>query len=162
MGVQKSAPSIKTLNFIITSKAFGYNDPIPNTYAYRGANASPELSWSGAPAGTVTYTLILEDADADNFAHWVVYNIPTTMTFMAEGVPKKNLSTSAIMQGTNDMGNIGYDGPDPPKGTHRYFFRFYALDTRLDLPPGAKREQVMQAMKGHILGVTDHMGKYWK
>ncbi len=162
MTAQKGEPTLKTLNFIITSPEFGYGDPIPNTCAYRGANQSPGLSWSGGPQGTVSYALIVEDADADNFAHWVVYNIPTTMTFLSAGVPKKNLATSAITQGTNSFGNIGYDGPDPPKGTHHYYFRFYALDTRLDLPPGASREQLMAAMKGHVLGVTDHMGRYWK
>lgn len=162
MSKQEVGPTLRTLDFIITSPGFGYGDPIPNTYACRGENKSPELLWSGVPEGTVSCALIVEDPDSNNFAHWVVYNIPTTMTMMSEGVPKKNLSTSAIVQGTNSMGNIGYDGPDPPKGTHHYYFRFYALDKKLDLPPGATREKVLEAMKGHILGTADHMGTYWK
>lgn len=162
MSTQRAAARLKTANFLITSPAFGYSDPIPNTFAARGANKSPELLWSGLPAGTVTCTLIMEDPDANNFTHWMVYNIPTTMTRMSEGVPKKNLSTSAFLQGKNSFGNIGYDGPDPPSGTHHYYFRFYALDTKLKLPAGATREQLLKAIKGHILGTTDHMGVYWK
>jgi Raf kinase inhibitor-like YbhB/YbcL family protein len=162
MSRQRAAVTPKTGNFLITSPEFGYGEPIPNTYAFRGSNISPELSWSDTPAGTVAYALIVEDADANDFAHWVVYNIPTTMTFMSAGVPKKNLSTSAILQGKNSNGDIGYDGPDPPSGTHHYYFRLYALDTKLKLPAGATREQVMKAVKGHILGKADHMGVYWR
>ena len=162
MSKQRAAVIPKTGNFLITSPEFGYGDPIPNTYAFNGANVSPELNWSDTPEGTVSYALIVEDKDANNFTHWVVYNIPTTMTFISAGVPKKNLSTSAILQGTNSNGNIGYDGPDPPSGTHHYYFRLYALDTKIKLPAGATREQVLKAMKGHILGTADHMGVYWK
>ena len=155
-------PAKVSQGLMLTSPAFGYGEPIPGLYSYRGGNKSPELTWYGAPEGTKTCAIFVEDTDARNFCHWVVFNIPATMNTMSGGVPKKNLSTSAIVQGRNDFGNTGYDGPDPPSGTHHYYFRLYALDTKLDLSESAGREQVLKAMKGHILASTDHMGTYWK
>ena len=132
-------------------------------YTCDGKDISPELAWSGAPDGTKSFALICDDPDAPvgTWVHWVVYNIPSHATGLPKGVPTIKELPDGTRQGINDFHRIGYGGPCPPRGpAHRYFFKLYALDTKLDLPPGATKEQVLEAMKGHVLGEAQLMGKY--
>ena len=154
---------VKKMN--VTSSAFAEGKPIPKKYAYRGegANVSPPLSWSGAPEGTKSFALLVEDPDAPSprnprpkpWVHWVLYDIPAGVTSLAEG-------QSSGTQGKNDFGEPAYGGPMPPpgSGTHRYFFKVYALDKELKLPAGATRDQVLAAMQGHILAQGELYGTY--
>lgn len=149
-------------DLVINSQAFGYGDPIPNIHAKKGENKSPDLEWTGGPAETESYALIVDDEDK-GFTHWVVYNIPRTTSELPGGMPARSRPGDRYgMQGKNDFGKTGWDGPDPPSGIHHYYFRIYALDTMLDLKGEATREQVTDAMKGHILATAELMGTYWK
>lgn len=152
----------------LESKSFADGENIPDKYTCNGQNLSPELNWSGAPAKTKCFALIVEDPDAAtlNFTHWVVFNIPlladpdTNAFELVEGFPRDEITQKGILQGANDFQKIGYDGPCPPSGSHRYYFKLYALDGFLHLGGGALRSQVEQAMKGHILAQTQIMGLY--
>lgn len=141
----------------LTSSAFNESGSIPSQYTCDGDNISPPLSWQGVPEGTKSLALIVDDPDAPSktWVHWVVYNIPETVHEALEGQsPKKSL------QGTNDFHDMGYGGPCPPSGSHRYFFKLYALGSTLTLAPGATKQQVEQAMEGHILEKTALIGVY--
>lgn len=143
----------------ISSQAFGYNQPIPVKYTCEGANASPPLMFSGLPANTKSLALIVDDPDAPSgtFTHWLLYNMtPNTSSISESGVPSESL------QGSNSAGHAHYDGPCPPSGTHRYIFHLYALDTMLELGPGASRQALESAMHGHILDRTELTGIYEK
>lgn len=151
----------KVAKFILKS-VFENNSTIPRKYTCDGDDLSPPLNWEGSPNGTVSYVLIMDDPDAPIgvFTHWVLYNIPADLTSLPEGVPKGK-ETPYGYQGKNDFGNYGYGGPCPPKGKpHRYFFKLYALNTTLDLPPGAKKSDVERAMKNHVIGETQLVGLY--
>jgi hypothetical protein len=146
----------------ITSTAFNNGDFIPPKYTCDGANISPHLTWEGIPEGTKTLALIVDDPDAPGhtFVHWVVYNIPVHVKELLEGVtPTRNIPEDVLM-GTNDYGHIGYGGPCPPPGTHRYFFKLYALNSPLHLEAGATKDHVLKAMEKHVLGQAELMGKY--
>jgi Raf kinase inhibitor-like YbhB/YbcL family protein len=148
-------------NFTLKS-VFGNNETIPKKYTCDGDDLSPPLSWEGRPEGTVSYVLIVDDPDAPagTFTHWVLYNIPGDLNSLPEGVPQGK-EVKYGYQGRNDFGAYGYGGPCPPRGKpHRYFFKLYALDTKLDLPPGAKRGDVERAMKGHVIGEAQLIGLY--
>jgi hypothetical protein len=149
--------------FELTSSAFAHGETIPVTYTCSDADMSPPLSWSDAPEGTRTFALICEDPDASKgmWSHWVLYNIPANRNSLpANVVPGKKLHWGGD-QGENDSGNARYNGPCPPPGKpHRYFFRMYALDAELGLEPGATREALLEAMKGHMLGQAELMGRY--
>ena len=143
----------------LTSTAFAEGGTIPKEYSGDGADRSPPLRWSGAPAGTKSFALIADDPDAPRgtWVHWVLFNLPPETTELPEGV---KLPSGAI-QGKNDFGNIGYGGPAPPRGKpHRYYFKLYALDSMLNLPEGATKQQTEAATKGHILAEGQLMGKY--
>ncbi len=146
----------------IISSAFQEGDMIPLKYTCDGQDISPPLEWSDIPAGTRTYVLISDDPDAPSgtWVHWVVYNIPAGVTKLDENVKQEKEFPNGMRQGSNDWPKIGYGGPCPPSGTHRYYFKLYALDTVLDIKPGATKAQVMAAMKGHILAEAKLMGKY--
>jgi len=150
----------------LTSDAFMNGQSIPAKYACTGRNVSPALSWNEPPAGTQTFSLIVDDPDAPvgNWVHWVLYNIRGDARSLAEDLPitGKNIDPNAIFVGKNSSGNIRYDGPCPPSGTHRYYFRLYALDTTVNLLPGATKEQVLKEMEGHILAQTELMGTFSK
>ena len=136
----------------LTSTAFKQGMTIPKKYTGDGTDQSPPLHWSEPPSGTKSIALICADPDAPRgtWVHWVLFNVPTTETL-----------GNGTKQGKNDFGNIGYGGPAPPKGKpHRYFFKLYALDVTLDLPPGAIKAQLESAMKGHILAEGQLMGNY--
>jgi Raf kinase inhibitor-like YbhB/YbcL family protein len=149
--------------FTVTSTAFAEGQPIPQPYTGDGKDVSPPLQWSGVPAGTKSLALVCEDPDAPRglWVHWVLYNLPPTATGLPEGVPPQPELTSGARQGKNDWGKIGYGGPAPPRGKpHRYFFKVHALDTLLDLPAGATRAELLQAMQGHVLAEGQLLGTY--
>jgi Raf kinase inhibitor-like YbhB/YbcL family protein len=143
--------------FGLSSNAFGHGDEIPRRHACDGEDVSPALSWSDPPAGTRALALIVEDPDAPvgTFTHWVAWNIEPVTGGLGEG-------ESAPAEGRNDFGTGGWSGPCPPPGhgPHRYFFRLYALDTALNLPPGVNRSDLDAAMAGHILAQGTTMGVY--
>jgi hypothetical protein len=153
----------KATKFEIKSQAFQNNGSIPSRHACDGANLSPALSWTDPPAGTKSYALIMDDPDAPmgTFVHWVLYNLPASARQLPEGVPRTYDLEGGGAQGVNDFPQTGYGGPCPPPGKpHRYFFKLYALDTTLDLPSGARKRDVEQAMKGHVLAESQWMGRY--
>src|ERR671923_2073314 len=124
----------------LTSSAFQAGGAIPTRYTCEGEDISPELSWKEAPRGAKSFVLILHDPDAPRpggFTHWVLYNVPPTLGSIEENVPRQEVVAGLGLQGKNDRGKIGYTGPCPPTGKHRYFFRLFALDKALELPPGA-------------------------
>lgn len=147
----------------ITSDAFQNGEPIPRRHTCDGEDLSPPLRWTGVPEGTQSLVLIADDPDAPagTWVHWVLFNIPPEMEGLPEGVPPTETFDDGRRHGTTDFRRPGYGGPCPPPGRpHRYFFRLYALDSRLDLPPGARRAQVDQAMAGHVLDQGELMGTY--
>lgn len=146
----------------ISSSAFGHEDMIPVQYTCDGRNISPPLQWSGAPEDVQSFALICDDPDAPagTWVHWVMFNIPPTINELPENVPQLEEISSLGKNGINDDGNFGYDGPYPPGGTHRYYFRLYALDAMLNLKSGATKEVLLKAMKGHVLAEARVTGKY--
>jgi Raf kinase inhibitor-like YbhB/YbcL family protein len=138
---------------IIRSPAFKNGERIPPTYTCDGENISPPLSWSGTPRETKTYALIMDDPDAPAgvFTHWVIFDIPAGSSNLQEKIPAGGTLSNGAVQGRNSSGRIGYTGPCPPSGTHRYVFHLYALDTQLSLQPGATKQDLLNAMEGHIL-----------
>ncbi len=137
----------------VTSSAFGRGGAIPARYTCDGPDISPPLTWGPVPDATQSLALIAEDPDAPSgtFAHWVIYNLPPDTRRLPEDVPNRRTLPSGALQGTNGAGSIGYTGPCPPGGTHRYFFEVYALDTELGLGAGATKEEVVGAMEGRVL-----------
>ena len=135
---------------------------IPAKYACDGGDASPPLSWTGVPRTARSLALVVEDPDAPHgtFAHWVLYHLPPGDGSLPESIRPEPTLENGAMQGRNDFGKIGYGGPCPPMGTHRYFFRLYALDTHLQVRQGVTREQLDREMKGHILAEATLMGRY--
>jgi Raf kinase inhibitor-like YbhB/YbcL family protein len=147
----------------LTSAAFHAKAAIPSRYTCDGDDISPELSWSDTPAQTKCFVLILHDPDApraNGFVHWLVYNIPPGVTHAEENVPRQAEVPGLGLQGKNDAGTIGYIGPCPPQGMHRYSFRLYALRKQLDLPPGASYEELESAMSGWIIAEAELIGTY--
>jgi Raf kinase inhibitor-like YbhB/YbcL family protein len=162
-GERSPVPKGDAAHMKITSTAFEHEAMIPSKYTCDGQDISHDLSWTGVPEGAKSLVLINDDPDAPVglWVHWVLYNIPPHSTGLPEGVDKKTPSLpDGSVQGTNSWGRTGYGGPCPPGGTHRYFFKLYALDTVLDLPPGAKKDAVEKAMKGHVLAEAVLMGRY--
>ena len=148
---------------VLTSRSFQSDGSIPRKYTCDGEDISPDLSWEGAPDGTETCTLIVDDPDAPGrtFTHWVVYNIPGTVTGFEEGMSAFEILKTGASQGKNDFGQAGYGGPCPPPGkAHHYHFRLYAIDDILDIPSGLSRNAVLSAMKGHVLDETEIVGLY--
>jgi Raf kinase inhibitor-like YbhB/YbcL family protein len=141
---------------IISSPAFGSDGYIPAKYTCEGENINPPLEVSGAPEEAETLVLIMEDPDVQQgvFDHWIVWNIQPLKMIAENSIPG--------VQGRNSFGSTQYEGPCPPSGTHRYYFKLYALDTTLDLPEGSKKIQLLEAMKGHILAINELIGRYKK
>ena len=150
----------------LTSTAFGSGSMIPEMYTCEDDDISPPLSWTitNAPDGIESFALIVDDPDAPGgtWVHWIIFNIPDTTSSLAEDAsPGGQQLPAGCIEGFNDFGNVEYGGPCPPTGqNHRYFFRLYALDTVLDLQEGATRDQVDQAMAGHILVEDLHYGRF--
>ena len=140
----------------ITSSAFQEGATIPSKFTCDGADASPPLQIADIPSGAKSLALIVDDPDAPSglFTHWMVWNLSPQTSTVAEGRAPKGV------QGTNDFDKSGYGGPCPPSGTHRYYFKIFALDRELDLPSGAKRAQLDAAMKGHVVAQGELMGRY--
>jgi Raf kinase inhibitor-like YbhB/YbcL family protein len=148
--------------FIIKTTAFSEAGSIPKKYTCDGGDLSPGLTWTGIPAGTKSLALIADDPDAPvgTWTHWIIWNIPPEGA-LPEGLSKDENLSNGGRQGKNDFKRIGYAGPCPPAGKpHRYFFRLHALDAKLDVKAGASRNELERAMKGHVLGRTELMGKY--
>ena len=146
----------------LTSTAFQEGQPIPATYTCKGVNISPPLEWSGVPKAAKTIAIIADDPDAPSgtWVHWVLYNLPADNIGLVESLPPTESLKAGGFQGKNDFGKIGYGGPCPPSGTHRYFFKIYALDAELPLKAGATKAEVEKAMAGHVLAQAQLMGTY--
>jgi len=149
------------MTFTLKSPAFAGGGAIPRRYTCDGENVSPALSWSGHPAGTKSFVLIMEDPDAPSgtFTHWVLFDVPAPQHELAEG----HRPGSAGLAGTNDFSQTGYGGPCPPKGhgAHRYYFTLTALDgSTLGLTGGARRSDVEARMGGHVLATATYVGTY--
>jgi Raf kinase inhibitor-like YbhB/YbcL family protein len=146
----------------LTSTAFSEGGMIPAQYTCNGPDVSPPLNWEDVPEETKSLALIADDPDAPvgTWVHWVLYNLPADTHELQEDLPKTKVLPNGAMQGTNDFRKIGYGGPCPPGGTHRYFFKLYALDELVDLNPGARKKDLLDAMKGHILAECQIMGKF--
>jgi len=146
----------------IESSAFPEGGMIPEKYTCDGEDISPPLKWDSAPEGTKSLALISDDPDAPvgTWVHWVIFNLPPDTTELQENITPVETIDNRALQGKNDFGKIGYGGPCPPGGTHRYYFKLYALDTMLTLQPGATKQQLLNAMEGHILAQGQLIGKY--
>lgn len=146
----------------LTSQVFQAGAMIPAKYTCDGQDISPPLSWSDPPIGTQSFALISDDPDAPmgTWVHWVIWNIPVSVRTLGENVPKTASLPDGTMQGTTDFHRVGYGGPCPPSGTHRYYFKLYALDTMLNLPSSTTKKDLERAMQGHILGQAELMGTY--
>lgn len=140
----------------ITSSAFQEGGNIPSKFTCDGGDTTPPLQIAEVPSGAKSLALVVDDPDAPSglFTHWMVWNISPQTSAIAEASAPKGV------HGTNDFGKSGYGGPCPPSGTHRYYFKIFALDRELDLPPGTKRSQLDAAMKGHVVAQGELMGRY--
>lgn len=150
-----------------TSVPFSPSESIPREYTCEGEDVSPALGWTHVPDGTESVALVVDDPDApgQTFTHWVLFNVPADQTRLPRDVDVNTQFSDrdpAPREGVNDFGGVGYGGPCPPPGhgSHRYFFRLYALDTAIDLERGASEEQLIDAMGGHVLDETDVVGTY--
>ncbi len=150
------------MRLALSSPAFAHGQSIPRKYTCDGEDVSPPLSWSGAPPGTKSFALIADDPDAPagTWVHWVLYDIPSQNTGLPEHVHAEAKLADSGVRGSNSWQRLGYGGPCPPGGTHRYFFKLYALDAVLSLPAGSGKTQLLFAMEGHVLAQTDLMGTY--
>ena len=149
--------------FEIRSPAFEENGVIPQKYTCDGEDLSPPLSWVDPPEGTKSFTLVSDDPDAPvgTWVHWVLYEVPEAARQLPEGVSADETLSDGTLQGLTDFRRVGYGGPCPPAGSyHRYYFKLYALDTKLTLPPRATKTKLLEAMKGHVLGEAELMGRY--
>lgn len=152
----------KSMELKITSSAFDEGGMIPKQYTCDGANISPPLRWTSVPLGTKSLALICDDPDAPMgiWVHWIIFNLPTNINELPESIPPQKTLENGAKQGINDFPKIGYAGPCPPSGTHRYYFKLYALDTEIDLDAGATKRELLKAIKGHILAEGQLMGRY--
>jgi Raf kinase inhibitor-like YbhB/YbcL family protein len=150
------------MSFTIKANAFPNGGTIPKKYTCDGPDLSPELSWASAPPRTQSLALIADDPDAPvgTWTHWIIWDIPPGTT-LPEGIAKIETLKDGTRQGKNDFRRIGYGGPCPPPGKpHRYFFKLYALDTKLDVQAGANRNELESALKGHVLSQAELKGRY--
>jgi len=155
------------MEFKLSSKAFKNGEYIPDLYSYTrlGKNISPPLNWENPPEQTKSFAIILEDVDVPLFGifpHWILYNIPSEKNELMEGLPRQKSFSDGTIQGKNFYNQNAYMGPSPPFGTHRYYFKIYALDTKLKQDPKMTRKKLLKAMEGHILGESQLMGLYSK
>jgi hypothetical protein len=154
--IAKGAPTMQ-----VTSTAFKQGETIPASHGYEDKNLSPPLKWSDVPQGVKSLVLICDDPDAPRgtWVHWVLFNIPPD-TREVTSTPGGKVDLPGAVQGRNDFKNLGYGGPAPPSGTHRYFFKLYALDKMLDLKEGATKDDVVKAMKDHVVAQGQLMGTF--
>lgn len=146
----------------VTSTAFAEGEMIPAKYTCTGQDISPPMAWTGVPSGTKSLALIADDPDAPmgTWVHWVLYNIPPTAAGLPEQLPSDEVLEDGSRHGVTDFKRFGYGGPCPPGGTHRYYFKLYALDTPLELSGRVGKQDVLDAMQGHVLAEGQLMGKY--
>jgi Raf kinase inhibitor-like YbhB/YbcL family protein len=151
------------LTLDLTSPDFSSGAVIPKQFTCDGADLSPALQWKAPPSGTLSLVLITDDPDAPvgTWVHWVLFDLPPTLRSLPQNFPKDPQAADNSRQGTNDFAKIGYNGPCPPPGKpHRYFFKLYALNTKLNLKTGATKKDVERAMQGHILARGEYVGRY--
>lgn len=150
-------------SFALKSSAFQAGSDIPAKFSCQGPDISPPLSWADPPSGTQSFALIVDDPDAPagTWVHWVAYDLPANVHGLPENVPKQRDLSAGGQQGVNSFEKVGYGGPCPPPGNpHRYVFKLYALDTRLNLKPGATKEVIEHAMNGHVLATAELAGRF--
>jgi Raf kinase inhibitor-like YbhB/YbcL family protein len=151
-----------TMSFEISSSAFTNKGAIPSKFSCDGQDISPALTWIEPPDSTQSFALIMDDPDAPmgTWVHWILYNIPASTRNLIEGTPTDHQLSDGSLQGKTSAGSAGYHGPCPPSGTHRYFFKLYALDTALSLSAKADKKELLAAMEGHILANAELMGTF--
>lgn len=156
------------MNLSITSTAFAPNGEIPRRFTCEGEDLSPPLAWTGAPAGTKSFALVVDDPDAPDpaapkttWVHWILYDLPADATGLAEGVAPAALP-AGTREGVNDWHRTGWGGPCPPIGRHRYFFKLYALDAVLGDLGRPTKSALEKAMAGHVLARAERVGTYQK
>jgi len=156
-------PTEVPMPFELTSTVFAQGEPIPIKFSCKGEDISPPLAWGDPPAGTQSLVLIMDDPDAPGgtWVHWIVFNIPADVRELPEDMPAgMKFDDVAATFGKNSWGRSNYGGPCPPGGTHRYFFKLYALDTTMSLDESANKSQTLAAMEGHVLAEAELMGTY--
>jgi len=147
----------------ISSPSFRDGESLPLDITCGGPGLSPKLDWKGIPETTKSLAVVCDDPDAPRgtWTHWVIYSLPPSGSGLESGLPPAATLPGGVLQGTNDYGKVGYDGPCPPPGKpHRYYYRLYALDILLELPSGARRAELQTAMRGHILAEASLMGTF--
>ncbi|MGD9609127.1 MAG: YbhB/YbcL family Raf kinase inhibitor-like protein [Desulfovibrionaceae bacterium] len=146
----------------LTSAAFAHEGDIPSRHTCDGDDLSPPLAFGGVPGGAKSLVLLCDDPDAPGgvWDHWVLFNLSPGTPGLPEGLPVQASYPDGSMTGKNSWGRLGYGGPCPPRGAHRYYFSLYALDALLDLPAGASKKDVLVAAKGHILASATLMGRF--
>lgn len=147
----------------VSTNAFQPGTEIPQKFTCSGEDLSPEISWTDLPEGTQSVAVIVDDPDAPvgTWTHWMVYDLPPSIQKLAQERPRTASLDDGGLQGKNDFGNLGYNGPCPPPGKpHRYFFKVYALDQKLEIPAGATRKALDEALKGHVLAEGEVMGTF--
>lgn len=161
-GMKEQKNGDSTMGIKVTSTAFEDGGMIPPKYTADGADISPPIAWDGVPDGTKSIALVCDDPDAPMgiWVHWVVWNIPPQVTSLPEDIPAVEKLADGTRQGITSFRRIGYGGPAPPSGTHRYFFKVYALDTMLDLDSTSTKLELEDAMAGHTLASGELLGKY--
>lgn len=159
---EENKQGVNPMKLTVTSTAFKEGGMIPSKYTCDGADVSPAISWSKGPEKTASYALISDDPDAPagTWVHWVIYNIPANVNSLSEALAKTESIQNGALQGKNDFRKYGYGGPCPPGGTHRYFFKVYAIDAILKAGPGLTKKQLLKEMEGHILAEGELMGRY--
>lgn len=150
------------IKFQLSSPAFEHKGRIPQKYTCKGEDVSPPLEWKDPPSGVVSYALIMDDPDAPvgTWVHWVIYNIPGTTTSLSEGIESGTKVSNGYLQGKSSWGRSQYNGPCPPVGEHRYFFKLYALDVILNLDGDVTKADLIHAIQGHTLGFAELMGVF--
>lgn len=151
------------MDFRIKSDVFKEGEVIPEKYSCEGEDVSPPLKWENVPDEAQSLALIADDPDAPmgTWVHWVIFNIPTSITDLEENIPAQEELSNGAKQGRNGFKKIGYGGPCPPPGSaHRYYFKLYALDKKLELSSGVTKSDLVDAMEGHIISKAELIGKY--
>jgi len=161
-GCRASGSTAKEQRMKLTTSSF-QGSQIPGKFTCDGEEVSPQLAWSAPPAGTASFALLVTDPDAPSgtFTHWVLYDLPAATRSLPQGLPARGELSDGSRQGRNGFGSLGYGGPCPPgTAAHHYIFTLYALDSKLNLPVGATRAQVEEAMQGHVLARGELIGLY--
>ena len=159
---EENINSNNTGSLQLKSREFSNGGNLPVQYTAQGKNISPPLSWTSIPTGTKCFAITLKDPDSPNgvFYHWIIFNIPPSTTKLSDAVPNTGILENGEKQGVNDFGTVGYSGPNPPSGTHRYTFTLYALNNLLNLPAGVSKEVFLKAIKPIILSQNSLITTY--